>query len=129
MQAINKTLLQQFQSILVNLLQKVRDDMIGVLVQSTSLQQRQLGEKLIEIADDELLEFALKNQTPAISEQILSMKRIDAALNNIEISMYGLCADCEEEIDIQRLHSDPGTQRCLLCDTKYQKQKYNEYKL
>jgi len=129
MQAINETLLQQFQSILVNLFQKVRDDMIGGLIQSTSVQQQQLAKQLTEIADDELLEFALKNQIPAISEQISAMKRIDAALNNIQISMYGLCADCEEQINIQRLHADPRTQRCLPCETKYEKQKYNDYKL
>lgn len=129
MQALNDTLLQQFQNILVNLFQQARDDMIGILLQSTSLQQQQLGKKLTEIADEELLEFALRNQTPAISEQILSMKRIDAALNNMQISMYGLCADCEEQINIQRLHADPRSQRCLPCENKYQKQKYNDYKL
>jgi RNA polymerase-binding transcription factor DksA len=47
----------------------------------------------------------------------------------MQIGIYGLCADCEKELTFEQLQHDPSRQRCLVCENKYQKQRYNNYKL
>jgi DnaK suppressor protein len=51
----------------------------------------------------------------------LSFQRIEnilATLSQIELNMYGLCADCEQQIETDRLTRDPTTQRCNKCAEK-----------
>ena len=82
-----------------------------------------------KLSVDDLLELAVKMETPSITHKISALKSIDAALNNIQIGLYGLCADCEEQIELERLNNAPTNQRCLACQNIYEKQKHNEYKL
>ena len=63
-----------------------------------------------------------------MSDKTDKIKNIDAALNNIDIGMFGLCSDCEEPIESERLHKNPAVQRCLSCESGYNKQKHNHYK-
>jgi DnaK suppressor protein len=43
------------------------------------------------------------------------LQKIDGALRRIEAGEYGKCFVCEEELDAQRLFSDPTITRCVNC--------------
>jgi DnaK suppressor protein len=43
------------------------------------------------------------------------LQKIDGALRRIEAGEYGRCFVCEEELDAQRLFSDPTITRCVNC--------------
>ena len=45
----------------------------------------------------------------------LEVRQIDAALARIDADTFGLCAQCEEEIDTQRLDFAPANPLCLNC--------------
>src|ERR1700752_5496712 len=47
---------------------------------------------------------------------ILSM--IDAALKRIQSNEYGLCANCQEEMQQKRLEAGPGAKHCINCQEK-----------
>jgi len=47
---------------------------------------------------------------------ILNM--IDAALKRIQASEYGVCANCQEELQQKRLEAVPWTKHCLNCQEK-----------
>lgn len=40
---------------------------------------------------------------------------INKALKKIEQSKYGLCENCDEEIDIKRLNAYPEAESCIKC--------------
>ncbi|MBV7299581.1 DksA protein [Enterovibrio paralichthyis] len=46
------------------------------------------------------------------------LEKIDAALCAIETELFGLCADCEEEIELDDLSEDPAEPRCRGCRDK-----------
>lgn len=46
------------------------------------------------------------------------LKLIDAALRRIDEGVFGLCAECGEEIDPRRLEFDPTSRLCIDCATK-----------
>jgi RNA polymerase-binding transcription factor DksA len=39
----------------------------------------------------------------------------------MDLGLYGLCSDCEEQLAIEQLEQDPTLQRCPLCETRYRK--------
>lgn len=45
----------------------------------------------------------------------VSHRRLQAALDRINAQTYGVCCQCEEELDAQQLKRDPATVLCLAC--------------
>ncbi|MBB1271038.1 TraR/DksA C4-type zinc finger protein [Shewanella sp. SR44-3] len=57
------------------------------------------------------------------------LMRLDAAYCQLELGLYGLCADCETEIEVLRLNQDPTEQRCSSCEAKFNRQHRQELRL
>ncbi|GIU53583.1 MULTISPECIES: TraR/DksA family transcriptional regulator [Shewanella] len=57
------------------------------------------------------------------------LTRLDAALCQLELGLYGLCSDCESEIEAQRLAADPTEQRCAKCGEKHRQEHRQELRL
>ncbi|QYK06566.1 TraR/DksA C4-type zinc finger protein [Shewanella zhangzhouensis] len=57
------------------------------------------------------------------------LTRLDAAQCQLDLGLYGLCADCESEIEQERLIRDPTVQRCLACDDHYRHEHRHELRL
>jgi len=49
------------------------------------------------------------------NREALYLKKIDAALTRIEEGTFGLCENCEEEIEMRRLEARPITSFCVSC--------------
>jgi DnaK suppressor protein len=47
--------------------------------------------------------------------------KIDAALARIKAGTFGVCLDCEEEIEPKRLLAQPASTSCLSCGEKREK--------
>lgn len=45
----------------------------------------------------------------------VSHRRLQAALDRIDARSFGICCQCEEELDAQQLIRDPATVICLAC--------------
>ena len=129
MQHICDNKINKFKKMLLDSLENIRQNIALNLSNSTDHKDQQLADNLSMLSIDELLELATSNKIPAISNMNKDIQGIDAALNNIQINMFGLCADCEEEIDEQTLTLAPTTQRCRHCQSKYEKQKRKGFKL
>lgn len=57
------------------------------------------------------------------------INRLDAALCQLELGLYGLCADCETDISRERLTTDPTEQRCHQCAEQYEHEHRHELRL
>lgn len=129
MSHINKVLLTELQIQLTLSFAELRQDIINILNESEHKEHHLTAIELEKASPDELVETLNKIEIYSISEKTLTLKSIDAALNNIEIGMYGLCADCEAEIEINQLVLHPTIQRCPVCENKYNKYKSSNYRL
>jgi DnaK suppressor protein len=65
------------------------------------------------------LAFALEERESA------ELVAIDAALQRIADSSYGLCVDCGVSIPTARLHANPAALRCVNCQTALEKRQGN----
>lgn len=129
MSAISEIQLAQFKIKLLDSVILLRADIYDILQNSTHSSHHLVATQLQKLCNDQLLDLLLKIELPLISHKTDKIKNIDAALNNIDIAMFGLCSDCEEPIEIERLNENPTIQRCLSCENGYNKQKQNHYKL
>ena len=55
------------------------------------------------------------------SRDLSELRTVDAAHSRIEDGSYGVCIDCGQDIDFQRLRVNPGAERCIHCQTQYEK--------
>lgn len=59
----------------------------------------------------------------------LQLTQLDAAICQLDIGLYGLCADCEAEIEPNRLNENPLEQRCAQCAADYVHEHRHELRL
>jgi DnaK suppressor protein len=65
----------------------------------------------------------------ADTEIFTKLMKLDAAHCQLELGLYGLCSDCEMDIEPPRLMSDPTEQRCVDCEQKYLREHRHELRL
>ncbi|WP_349917654.1 TraR/DksA family transcriptional regulator [Aeromonas veronii] len=70
---------------------------------------------------DQLVDLITRLRLPKVDLLIARLKRIDAALCQMDLDLYGLCSDCEEPLTLAQLAQDPSLQRCPSCETRYRK--------
>ncbi len=51
---------------------------------------------------------------------IQEMRDIEAAQIRLDRDEYGVCTDCAETIDLERLNAYPTAKRCLPCQQRYE---------
>lgn len=49
------------------------------------------------------------------------LRRLEAARRRMAEGSYGVCISCGLEIDYQRLRANPAAERCIQCQTLYEK--------
>jgi DnaK suppressor protein len=129
MSQLNEKQLAQFKGQLDDQQAQIRLTINTIFDASSHISHHLAVKNLARLSTDELIEFTLKVDIPELTKTIDRLKKIDASLMSIELGMYGLCSDCESEIIQTLLERDPTTQRCPDCEAKYQKQRYNNYRL
>ena len=55
------------------------------------------------------------------SRDLAELHRLDAARSRIEDGSYGTCVDCGQDIGFERLRANPGAERCIDCQTQFEK--------
>jgi DnaK suppressor protein len=55
------------------------------------------------------------------SRDLMELRTLDAARARMEDGSYGICASCGQDIGFERLRANPGAERCIRCQTQYEK--------
>ncbi|WP_026959979.1 MULTISPECIES: TraR/DksA C4-type zinc finger protein [Aliagarivorans] len=109
-----------YQQRLDQQLVELKNQIIPVLVASLPRLAQQNEQALYAMETTELIELASQQPVLAIYRLLGDLKRVDAALCQIELGLFGMCCDCEEPIEESLLEADPCEQRCKACQSKYQ---------
>ena len=56
-----------------------------------------------------------------ISRDVAELRTLEAARHRMDEGSYGICIDCGIEIPFARLKANPGAERCIACQEKYEK--------
>lgn len=78
-----------------------------------------------DIRDPELVEYLSDTpddiDTALIDRQINEMRELEMSLEYLNELEFGDCIDCGNEIGFERLLAYPSAQRCIQCQSKYEK--------
>jgi RNA polymerase-binding transcription factor DksA len=58
-----------------------------------------------------------------LNREVEELADIEAALRRIHVGSYGVCIDCGDEIDRERLSAYPTAKRCLTCQNRHEHEK------
>ncbi len=96
----------------------IREDLLMEIKSKNSEAAQLIDEGVADIADQGLtdnLKELLHLLSDSKREEILS---IDEALERLGGGSYGVCLECQEPIDIERLEVQPHTRFCVSCKAK-----------
>ncbi|WP_299810019.1 TraR/DksA C4-type zinc finger protein [uncultured Shewanella sp.] len=87
--------------------------------------------KLMDQQDYSLCELIQVMTDVHLCEHPLFIKlmSLDAARCQLEIGLYGVCSDCESDIEPEQLAKDPLEQRCISCSGQFLRQHRQELRL
>ncbi|NHI00486.1 transcriptional regulator, TraR/DksA family protein [Oceanimonas sp. MB9] len=88
-----------------------------------------LAAQLQRLPPDEWADAPALVAWPQLQPQINNLRRVDAALCQWQLGLYGLCSDCEAQLMQAQLLADPCRQRCERCEAKYQKAQHGSWTL
>lgn len=71
---------------------------------------------------DESVQSLIQDLDQAEASRDLSeLRMLDAARERIADGSYGTCTRCGQDIGFERLRASPGAERCIQCQTQFEK--------
>jgi DnaK suppressor protein len=55
------------------------------------------------------------------SRDLSELRTLDAARVRMDDGSYGICSNCGQDIGFERLRANPGAERCIRCQTLFEK--------
>jgi RNA polymerase-binding protein DksA len=55
------------------------------------------------------------------SRDLAELRTLDAARVRLDDGSYGMCSNCGQDIGFERLRANPGAERCIRCQTQFEK--------
>lgn len=129
MQAITPEQQQLLQNTLLSDFADLKEKVKARLMISSKQHLNALVEKVDDMNADMLLDSLVNSESHSLNLYKQQIKSLDAALQGMELGIYGFCSDCETELDCEVLFKNPTTQRCPDCEIKYQRQNAKGFKL
>jgi len=129
MQAITIKQQQLIQQNLLSEFAQLKEKVKIRLATSSKPYLNDLVEHVDTMNADTLIDSLIHCESHSLNLYKKQIQSIDAALQGMELGLYGLCSDCETELGASSLFKCPTKQRCNCCETKYQQQKVKGFKL
>ena len=55
------------------------------------------------------------------SRDLAELRTLDSARARLDDGSYGICSSCGQDIGFERLRANPGAERCIRCQTQFEK--------
>ena len=104
---------------------QLREEIRETLLKSDSEQYRQVADDVRNLEDESFADLIVDVSLAEIDRDLEELRAIEAALLRIADGTYGTCAVCERAIDVRRLEAAPHAERCLDCQTVYERTHYS----
>lgn len=83
--------------------------------------QEVLAGRAADHLDEALSEIALSTDYAIVRQNVEDVRDITSARKRLADGTYGVCIDCEGEIDYQRLLAYPTAKRCIHCQRLHER--------
>ena len=71
---------------------------------------------------DESVQSLIRDLDQAEASRDLSeLRTLEAARSRMDDGTYGICSNCGRDVGFERLRANPGAERCIQCQTLFEK--------
>ena len=100
---------------------QLRAEIAQALLQADSEQYGELAGRVHDPADEAVADLLADLNIARIDQEMNELREVSAALRRIAGGSYGVCIDCGDGIDYERLEAQPTALRCFSCQAQYEK--------
>ena len=83
---------------------------------------------IAEASGDAIADAFVDTENAIIGIHLEKARDLNAALDRIQMGVYGICIDCGEKVDSKRLAAYPTAKRCIECQNQHNKKYASEPK-
>ena len=98
----------------------LREEVRRELVQSDHEQYAALAGDVADPGDQSTADLLADLNLAVIDRHINEIRAVERALLRIASGAYGICVDCDEPVELARLHAQPTATRCRRCQTRHE---------
>ena len=91
------------------------------LLRADDERYNELAPQVHDAGDESVADLLSDVNLAVIDRELHELAELEAALQRIAQGSFGRCVDCQEDIDLARLHAYPTAQRCHPCQTRREK--------
>lgn len=107
---------------------EVREDIRQALLRADEESFTDLAGQVGDLEDASLADLLVDTALADVDRHVEQIRNIDAALMRLASGSYGLCRDCGETIELERLRAMPTAERCRPCQTKFEERGHEQYR-
>jgi RNA polymerase-binding transcription factor DksA len=86
-----------------------------------------LAGEITDRSEESVADLLVDVNLAEISRDINELRDVEAALERIDRGTYGVCIDCDKDIEQERLNAVPAASRCYDCQTAFEKKDQREH--
>lgn len=113
--------LGELRSLLAARHQTLREQVREELLSSDEEHFIDLAGQVHDLEEESVADLLVDLGLAVIDMHIGEIRDVEAALRRIDVGAFGVCIDCDDEIELKRLHAFPTAKRCLPCQENYER--------
>ena len=103
---------------------KMEEELARIVNETREEMSPELKVSYEDVADDSgeaVADTFVDTENAIIGIHLEKARDLNAALDRIQMGVYGICIDCGKEIDSKRLIAYPVAKRCIECQNQHNK--------
>jgi len=113
--------LRELKSMLEERGRVLREEIRQELLDSDEEHYIDVAGQVHDLEEESVADLLVDLGLSIIDMHINELRDVEAALRRIHVGAYGVCIDCDDEVDLDRLRAFPTARRCLMCQENYER--------
>ena len=80
-----------------------------------------LAGQVHDLEEESVADLLVDLELAIIDMHIDEVRDIEAAIRRLQVGAYGVCIECDDEVEVARLRAFPTAKRCLPCQQNYER--------
>jgi DnaK suppressor protein len=99
----------------------LREEIRQELLDSDEEHYIDLAGQVHDLEEESVADLLIDLGLSIIDLHLNELRDVEAALRRIHVGAYGVCIECDDELDLSRLRAFPTAKRCLMCQENYER--------
>ena len=99
----------------------LREEVLEELMASDNEHYIDLAGQVHDLEEESVADLLIDLDLAIIDMHVKEIRDIEAALLRVNTGAYGVCIECDDDMEVDRLRAFPTATRCLLCQENYER--------